>query len=72
MKIIVTFVALMFATVTLAEAKGCLKGAITGGIAGHYAHHTITGAIAGCYMGHHIAHQRQQQVTPTQGQGTGN
>ena len=67
--------ALVFATATAAEAKGCLTGALAGGVAGHYVHHTVTGAIAGCYMGHHIAHQKQPQshqpqVAPAQPQGS--
>ena len=40
---------LTLATVTSADAKGCLKGAVVGGTAGHFAgHHGILGAAAGC------------------------
>ena len=39
---------LTLATVTTADAKGCLKGAVVGGTAGHFAgHHGILGAAAG-------------------------
>ena len=39
---------LILATVTTADAKGCLKGAVVGGTAGHFAgHHGILGAAAG-------------------------
>ena len=47
------------ATVTTADAKGCLKGAIVGGAAGHYAgHHGVLGAAAGCLIGRHQANKR--------------
>jgi hypothetical protein len=40
---------LTLATVTSAEAKGCIKGALVGGTAGHVAgHHGLLGAAAGC------------------------
>jgi hypothetical protein len=45
---------LTLATVTTAEAKGCLKGAVVGGTAGHFAgHHGVIGAAAGCIIGRH-------------------
>jgi hypothetical protein len=45
---------LILATVTTADAKGCLKGAVVGGTAGHFAgHHGILGAAAGCVIGRH-------------------
>lgn len=44
------------ASVTSAEAKGCLKGAMVGGVAGHFAgHHGLIGAAAGCAYGRHEA-----------------
>ena len=47
---------LTVATVTTADAKGCLKGAVVGGTAGHFAgHHAILGAAAGCVIGRHQA-----------------
>jgi outer membrane lipoprotein SlyB len=52
------------ATVTSADAKGCLKGAAVGGVAGHYSgHHGILGAAAGCVVGRHEAnkHDRMQR-----------
>ena len=48
-----------FATITSADAKGCLKGAAVGGVAGHYSgHHGILGAAAGCVIGRHEANKR--------------
>jgi hypothetical protein len=43
MKALVRCAAIIFAlaTVTSADAKGCIKGALVGGIAGHYAGHTM-------------------------------
>ena len=50
---------LTLATVTTADAKGCLKGAVVGGTAGHFAgHHGILGAAAGCVIGRHQANKR--------------
>ena len=50
---------LILATVTIADAKGCLKGAVVGGTAGHFAgHHGILGAAAGCVIGRHQANKR--------------
>lgn len=50
---------LTLATVTAAEAKGCLKGAVVGGTAGHFAgHHGVIGAAAGCIIGRHEANKR--------------
>lgn len=43
------------ASISPAEAKGCLKGAIVGGVAGHMAGHGKLGAAAGCAIGHHQA-----------------
>jgi hypothetical protein len=49
------------ATVTSADAKGCLKGAAVGGVAGHYSgHHGILGAAAGCVIGRHEANKRDR------------
>jgi hypothetical protein len=50
---------LTLATVTSAEAKGCIKGALVGGTAGHVAgHHGLLGAAAGCVIGRHEANKR--------------
>lgn len=46
---------LALASISPAEAKGCLKGAIVGGVAGHMAGHGKLGAAAGCAIGHHQA-----------------
>ena len=46
MKALIGCAAILFAlaTVTSAEAKGCLKGAAVGGVAGHFAgHHGVLG-----------------------------
>ena len=49
------------ATVSSADAKGCLKGAAVGGVAGHYAgHHGLIGAAAGCAYGRHEANKRDR------------
>lgn len=49
------------ATITSAEAKGCIKGAVVGGVAGHYAgHHGLLGAAAGCIYGRHEANKRDR------------
>jgi hypothetical protein len=60
MKVFIGCAAIIFAlaTVTSAEAKGCLKGAAVGGVAGHYAgHHGVLGAAAGCVIGRHEANK---------------
>jgi hypothetical protein len=50
---------LTLATVTSAEAKGCIKGALVGGTAGHVAgHHGLLGAATGCVIGRHEANKR--------------
>ena len=63
---------LTLATVTTADAKGCLKGAVVGGTAGHFAgHHGILGAAAGCVIGRHQANKRarmQENQTPRGGE----
>jgi hypothetical protein len=63
---------LTLATVTTADAKGCLKGAVVGGTAGHFAgHHGILGAAAGCVIGRHQANKRapmQDNQTPRGGE----
>jgi hypothetical protein len=49
------------ATVTSAEAKGCLKGAVVGGVAEHYSgHHGLLGAAAGCAIGRHEANKHDR------------
>ena len=74
MKAIITCAAafLTLATVTTAEAKGCLKGAVVGGTAGHFAgHHGILGAAVGCVIGHHQANKRarmQDRQSPRGGE----
>jgi hypothetical protein len=56
--------ALALASVTPADAKGCLKGALVGGVAGHYAgHHGLLGAAAGCAIGRHEANKRARMQT---------
>jgi hypothetical protein len=50
---------LTLATITSADAKGCIKGALVGGTAGHFAgHHGVLGAAAGCVIGRHEANKR--------------
>lgn len=48
---------LALASISPAEAKGCIKGAIVGGVAGHIAGHGKVGAAAGCVIGHHEANK---------------
>jgi uncharacterized protein YcfJ len=48
---------LAIASISPAEAKGCIKGAIVGGVAGHVAGHGKLGAAAGCAIGHHEANK---------------
>ena len=63
MKALIGCAAIIFAlaTVTSADAKGCIKGAVVGGVAGHYAgHHGILGAAGGCIVGRHEAKKRAQ------------
>jgi uncharacterized protein YcfJ len=48
---------LALASISPAEAKGCIKGAIVGGVAGHMAGHGKLGAAAGCVVGHHEANK---------------
>lgn len=45
------------ASVSAADAKGCIKGAVVGGVAGHMAGHGKLGAAAGCAVGHHEANK---------------
>jgi hypothetical protein len=64
MKTLITLsvAALALASVTAADAKGCIKGAIVGGVAGHFAgHHGVLGAAAGCAIGHHRASEQDRQ-----------
>ena len=63
LKLLVGFAAIVIAmaTVTSAEAKGCLKGAAVGGVAGHFSgHHGLLGAAAGCVIGRHEAKKRER------------
>ena len=50
--------AISMASVSGADAKGCIKGAIVGGIAGHMAGHGKVGVVAGCIIGHHEANKQ--------------
>lgn len=50
---------LALASISPAQAKGCIKGAIVGGVAGHMAGHGKLGAAAGCAIGHHEANKKQ-------------
>jgi hypothetical protein len=59
---------LSLASVSSADAKGCIKGAIVGGVAGHFAgHHGALGAAAGCVYGHHRASEQEKQQQQSQG-----
>jgi uncharacterized protein YcfJ len=49
---------LALASISPADAKGCIKGAIVGGVAGHMAGHGKLGAAAGCAIGHHEANKQ--------------
>jgi uncharacterized protein YcfJ len=49
---------LALASISPAQAKGCIKGAIVGGVAGHMAGHGKVGAAAGCAIGHHEANKQ--------------
>jgi hypothetical protein len=56
-------IVLALASVTSAEAKGCLRGAAIGGAAGHFAgHHGLLGAAAGCVIGRHRANERARET----------
>ena len=52
---------LALASISPAEAKGCIKGALVGGVAGHMAGHGVLGAAAGCAVGRHQANKRDRQ-----------
>ena len=72
MKIIMicTAAALALASISSAEAKGCLKGAAVGGAAGHYAgHHGVLGAAIGCAWGRHEANKRDRMQQDQMRQG---
>ncbi len=51
--------AITLASLTAADAKGCIKGAIVVGVAGHMAGHGKLGAAAGCAVGHHQANKAE-------------
>jgi len=57
---------LALASISPAEAKGCIKGAIVGGIAGHMAGHGKLGAAAGCVIGHHEANKKNSNNSNAQ------
>jgi outer membrane lipoprotein SlyB len=58
------------ASISPAEAKGCIKGAVVGGVAGHMAGHGKLGAAAGCAIGHHEANKSGSSAkTPEQPSG---
>jgi hypothetical protein len=74
MKIVIGCAAILLAlaTVTTANAKGCLKGAVVGGTAGHFAgHHGVLGAAAGCVIGRHEANKRARMQNSQTRQGGG-
>jgi hypothetical protein len=50
---------LALASISPAQAKGCIKGAIVGGAAAHLAGHGRLGAAAGCMIGHHEANKQK-------------
>ena len=56
------------ASISPAEAKGCIKGAIVGGVAGHMAGHGKVGAAAGCAIGHHEANKKNPKDSNSQAQ----
>ncbi len=59
-----------FATIGVAQAKGCVKGAVVGGVAGHVAGgHGTAGAVGGCAIGHHEANKKDKQAQQAQAQG---
>lgn len=63
MKVLLGCAALVIAlaSISSADAKGCLKGAAVGGVAGHVAgHHGLLGAAAGCVIGRHEANKRDR------------
>jgi hypothetical protein len=64
----VCLAAISMASITGAEAKGCIKGAIVGGVAGHMAGHGKLGAAAGCAVGHHEANKPDPNNAQAQGQ----
>lgn len=55
--ILISACMLAIASISPAEAKGCIKGAVVGGVAGHMAGHGKLGAAAGCAIGHHEANK---------------
>ncbi|WP_298112055.1 hypothetical protein [Bradyrhizobium sp.] len=57
--IAISTVAIVLASVSVADAKGCIKGAVVGGVAGHMAGHGKLGAAAGCAIGHHQANKAE-------------
>jgi len=56
----------VLASISPAEAKGCIKGAIVGGVAGHMAGHGKLGAAAGCVIGHHEANKKNPKYSNAQ------
>jgi hypothetical protein len=64
MKVVIAGAAILLALASIsgAQAKGCLKGAAVGGVAGHFAgHHGLMGAAAGCVIGRHEANKRERE-----------
>jgi hypothetical protein len=51
-------ITISMASISGADAKGCIKGAVVGVVAGHMAGHGKLGAAAGCVVGHHEANKR--------------
>ncbi|WP_453944538.1 hypothetical protein [Bradyrhizobium sp. USDA 372] len=56
------------ASISPANAMGCIKGAIVGGVAGHMAGHGKLGAAAGCVIGHHEANKQQKNPNDSNAQ----
>jgi uncharacterized protein YcfJ len=57
---------LALASISAADAKGCIKGAVVGGVAGHVTGHGKLGAAAGCAIGHHEANKSDANKTTGQ------
>ncbi len=66
MLILICIAGTAIASISAADAKGCIKGAVVGGVAGHMAGHGKLGAAAGCVIGHHEANKSDQSKTNAQ------
>jgi hypothetical protein len=59
------------ASLSPADAVGCLSGGAVGAVAGHVAgHHALLGAAAGCAIGHHEASKNSASNAPAATGGT--